>query len=117
MGKLRLAFLAVLVLPTTLGSTQEQTLTVRQCRVFADALGEGRNADGLVRHAQNLSFREVQREAKELVECASVDSARSNLYYTGTSLYLMNEVDRLSHFIDRHQLRAQFIVEDDAGER
>jgi hypothetical protein len=53
-GRLNLALLAVLVLPTALESTQEHTPTIKQRRVHGDAQVEGQNVDRLLQDVDDF---------------------------------------------------------------
>ena len=75
MGKLNLAFLAVLVLPTALGRTQEHAPTTEQCRADL-AVWEANTGE-----IPKLSFRELIARERVLAHCTDVDAESDRFYH------------------------------------
>ncbi len=64
-----------------------------------------------------LSFRELQQRAEEMHKCDAIDAANAH-YYTATQKLLhFEQMHRLEHFLERHNLMGRFFGEDDAGKR
>ena len=64
-----------------------------------------------------VAFVEVTSRMWEMAECQTVDPPNSAGYVKVSVLYLMAMDSRYQNFVKRHNLTAQFIQEDQAGER
>ena len=64
-----------------------------------------------------LSFRELQQRAEEMHKCNAVDAANVHYYQATRELLHFEQMHRLEHFLERHNLMGKFLAEDDAGKR
>src|SRR5438876_10982616 len=105
MGKLHLALLALLVLPTALGRTQEHAPTVDQCR--ADSMAWALSSDDA--DDKKLSVHELMRRRDEMVRCNTIynrpDPDRFSedafiRYSLAANRYVAEINDRMADFIE-----------------
>lgn len=64
-----------------------------------------------------LGYAEIRARVTEMTVCAVVDEARTQRYLAISWFYASVTEDRESDFIRRHNLLAQFMLEDDQGKR
>jgi hypothetical protein len=108
----RCLVLGWLVLTASLVGQVEHAPTVDQCqadqRLWLSQI-EGDNS--------KLSFDVLRQMAGEMDKCSEVDPANERRYYGTMAEASAAMALRLSKFIERHQLWAQFEAEDAAGKR
>jgi hypothetical protein len=64
-----------------------------------------------------MSLREVLPRITEMGECFEVDPAHSHLYHDAEDYYATIMHDRVTSYVNRHNLMPQIFAEDDAGKR
>ena len=88
---------------------KKQTHTADQCRSDTALLQTSKT--------EYLPYREIIARLREMSDCAAVDTKNIDRYAL-TSQFLEGEAyNRLYSFITRHNLREQFLSEDEAGKR
>jgi hypothetical protein len=106
-----------LILTALLTGQVEHAPTVAQCqadqrlwlaKIEADANGDKGGLPAIY---------VIRAWALEMTQCKDVDPSNRFKYYNTESEISTEEMLRLRHFIDRHDLLAKFIEEDSAGKR
>ena len=103
--------------------------TAEQCRADVDVWGVPRsgilipnedqfsNLAGAVMPDQTVTAKTLEARIAELGQCVKTDSVQSVRYSQGSRAYAIAELERMSDFMQRHNMTAQFYQEDDQGKR
>jgi hypothetical protein len=107
----------VLVSFNSLGSQEvRHAPTVEQCRADQKLWLSKLEEPGSTSLA-NVTFNELNGWGKEMSDCGKVDPEFHFRYYNTDGEATNEQVLRLEHFLDRHNLFDQFIAEDAQGKR
>ena len=125
--RLLLPLFLLFVIPMT--GQVEHAPTAEQCRADADVWGVPRsgilipnedqfsNLAGAVMPDQTVTAKTLEARIAELGQCVKTDSVQSVRYSQGSRAYATAELERMSDFMQRHNMTAQFYQEDDQGKR
>jgi hypothetical protein len=107
----------------------EHAPTPDQCKADADAWGiprygvlapntaEFQRLAGLVMRDHNVTARMLDARSAEFTECEKTDSNQAGRYAQAIRAYATAQLGRMAHYMQRHNLTAQFYQEDDQGQR
>jgi hypothetical protein len=68
-------------------------------------------------HDQTVTSETLDARIAELGQCEKTSSIQSGRYVRAKSAYSLAELGRMAHFMQRHNLTAQFYQEDERGQR
>lgn len=104
-----------LLLLTVVTFAQEHAPTVQQCqadqRLWFDQLSK-ESAD-----VSRLSIQQLNTRSKEMTDCGTIDEDHLAAYDRTAAEFHFAIESRLTNFLTRHKLMAQFLNEDAVGKR
>ena len=116
--KANVIFCVFLLSLTTSLFGQDHAPTVEQChadqRLWSSVMQDEHTFKDA---ASRLSVHTLKQRTGEMRDCFAVDSENSHDYFVVVAAYTTELSGRYKNFIDRHNLMAQFLVEDAAGKR
>jgi hypothetical protein len=111
-----LCVLLLTLIPSLFG--QDHAPTAAQCqadeRLWESDLHKASSTKDAI---SRFSFQSLQDRFSEMEDCIAVDEERGPYYASLAGIYGVGVAARLKHFIERHNLMAQFLSEDAAGKR
>jgi hypothetical protein len=124
MKKVGLVLPLLLLFVIPMSGQVDHAATPEQCRADSAAWNIpehfilDRNAfANLVNQHSNVNAKLLEARAAELEQCEQTDRLHAERYSLGAFAYSIVISQRRAHFMERHNLMAEFYQEDEAGKR